>query len=85
MRGTFVDIGNELSDIGREAEMLRNAVALFEDEARVAEPAWRWLAIQGLGSGVEKIYTGCERVMAKIAAEIDGSRSSTTMGGTRRC
>jgi len=75
MLGTFVDVGNELADIASEVEMLSRSVDLYSHSARDADPAaWDWLAVQGLASGVEKIYTGCERVMAMIASEIDGAR-----------
>ena len=36
--------------------------------------------MQGLASGVEKIYTGCERVMAMIANDIDGARIERNEG-----
>lgn len=74
MRGIFVDIENELTDIGREIEMLSSALAIFQGRSADVDPAWSWLAVQGLASGVDKIYTGCERVMAMIASDIDGAR-----------
>lgn len=80
MLGTFVDIENELSDIANEVEMLRAGVAIFARDSDQADSAWAWLAIQGLASGVEKIYSGCERVMAIIASEIDGGRIEHSEG-----
>lgn len=74
MLGIFVDIENELADIGKEVEMLSASIAIFERDAADADQAWSWLVIQGLASGVEKIYTGCERVMAMIASEIDSAK-----------
>lgn len=74
MRGIFVDVENELTDIGREVEMLSSGVAIFRARSDEADPAWSWLAVQGLASGVEKIYTGCERVMAMIASDVDGAK-----------
>jgi hypothetical protein len=72
--GIFVDIENELADIGNEVEMLSDGIAIFRRDDAHAEPAWSWLALQGLASGVEKVYTGCERVMAMIASDIDGAK-----------
>jgi hypothetical protein len=74
MRGIFVDIENELADIENEVDLLSRSVELYGHRADDGDPAWDWLATQGLASGVEKIYTGCERVMAKIASDIDGAR-----------
>lgn len=73
MRSSSVDIENELIDIEKEAAMLASAVALYHHTAGKKEQEWEWLATQGLASGVEKIYTGCERVMAMIAASVDGA------------
>ena len=70
MRGIFAEIDSELADIEREGAMLDAAVKLFqagpEDDA-----AWTWVVVQGIASGVEKIYSGCERVMAIVASQID--------------
>ena len=74
MLGTFVDVENELVDIASEVEMLSRGAAIFQSGSAGADQAWSWLAIQGLASGVEKIYTGCERIMAMVASDIDGAR-----------
>ena len=75
-----VDLENELADVGKEVDMLASGLAIFEDSATNADPAWLWLAVQGLASGVEKIYTGCERLMAMIAASVDGARVEHSEG-----
>ena len=36
-----------------------------------SEDARVWLSTQGVASGIEKIYGGCERLMARIAAVVD--------------
>ena len=74
MLGIFVDIENELTDIGNEVEMLSLGVEVYGRLVVDADPAWNWLAIQGLASGVEKIYTGCERVMEMITNQIDSAK-----------
>ncbi|WP_050596610.1 hypothetical protein [Mesorhizobium ciceri] len=79
MLGIFVDINNELADIAKEAKMLADSVRIYEEAANIG-PVWTWLAVQGLASGVEKIYTGCERVMAMIASDIDGARIDHSEG-----
>ncbi|MDP3898403.1 MAG: hypothetical protein Q8Q62_17170 [Mesorhizobium sp.] len=72
MPGIFVDIQNELTDIEREVGMLSDAVSLYAKGSK-DDPAWVWVVVQGLASGVEKVYSGCERVMAMIAADIDAT------------
>lgn len=79
MRGIFVDIQNELADLEKEAALLADSLELIEREARKDE-TWSWLVVQGLASGIEKIYTGCERVMDMIAREIDGAPVSHAEG-----
>lgn len=73
MRGIFVDIENELNEIAREANLLADAMELYRHDAATADITRSWLDVQGLSSGTEKIYTGCERVMIKIARDIDGA------------
>lgn len=75
MPGTFFDIENELNDIEREVGMLSDAVSLYAHRPK-DDPAWVWVVVQGLASGVEKIYSGCERIMAMIAADVDGASVS---------
>jgi len=75
-----VDLENELADVGKEVDMLASGLAIFQAGAADADPAWSWLAVQGLASGVEKIYTGCERIMAMIAAGVDGARVEHSEG-----
>jgi hypothetical protein len=75
-----VDLENELADVGKEVDMLASGLAIFQASAADADPAWSWLAVQGLASGVEKIYTGCERIMAMIASSVDGARVEHTEG-----
>jgi hypothetical protein len=80
MLGIFVDIENELTDISKEVMMLSAGAEIFKRRTESTEPAWDWLAVQGLASGVEKIYTGCERVMAMIASEIDRAKVGHSEG-----
>jgi len=79
MQGIFVDMANELADLGKEVDLLSRAVAILE-EGPSDDPAWTWLAVQGLASGIEKIYTGCERIMAMVATSVDGARVARDEG-----
>jgi hypothetical protein len=69
--GLSVDIANEFETLQREAEMLARVLpslgAPAEDDAR------RWIEIAGVAATVEKIYSGCERVMVLLAKRVDGA------------
>ena len=80
MSVSSVDLENEIADVGKEVDMLASGLAIFQKGPADADPAWSWLAVQGLASGVEKIYTGCERIMAMIAASVDGARVERNEG-----
>lgn len=73
MRAIFVDLENELKEIAEEAAMLELALAAHQTMKPNLPVHMFWLQISGLASGVEKLYTGCERVMAAIASKIDES------------
>lgn len=74
MLGIFVDIENELDDLAVEAKLLSEAADLYVTREQQEGAVWRWAYVQGSGSGVEKIYTGCERIMEMIASQIDGAK-----------
>ena len=74
MHAIFVDIGNELTDVAREADHLR--VALTRCKELKSDEQELWEQTHMLASAIEKIYTGCERVMAKVASEYDGASVS---------
>lgn len=73
MLAIFVDLENELQELAREVRLLQASI----DEHISAKPLltthMAWLHIAGLASGIEKIYTGCERIMTSIATRIDQS------------
>ena len=70
MRATFVDLSIELDDIGREASHLFAALDRNRGAVSVQES---WERTHMLASAIEKIYTGCERVMARLASDVDGA------------
>ena len=87
MSGISVDLKNELTAIDREVRLLGASIKLVTTELQLgvdsdgadrsneitSEQARSWLETQGLASGIEKIYTGCEKVMARVASIIDGT------------
>ncbi len=80
MHATFVDIENEFTEIAQEVAFL--ALTLAAWSASRAEPGTHreWELTHICASAVEKIYTGCERVMARIATEVDGTPVSHADG-----
>jgi hypothetical protein len=72
MQVIFVDIWNEVLDVRREAIHLSIALARKTDGLTFGEQE-TWERTHMLGSAIEKIYTGCERVMDLLASNIDGA------------
>jgi hypothetical protein len=73
MRAIFVDLENEIEEIAAEARLLAMALETHRANKQTLAPHMAWLEISGLASGIEKIYSGCERVMAAVASRVDGS------------
>jgi hypothetical protein len=71
MHPTFVDIENEFADIGREVEHLARLLARFDAEPVDPHSQAAWEATHICASATEKIYSGFERVMARVASEVD--------------
>jgi len=73
MRPNFVDIENEFREIAVEVEhlsrLLSRIVAPRPDDDRQAA----WEAGHICASSTNKIYTGCERIMARVASAVDGT------------
>jgi hypothetical protein len=80
MHPIFVDIENEFSEIATEAEGLSNRLARLDAEGPLLDVQDRWEATHVCASATEKIYTGCERIMAKLASDIDGAPVSHSDG-----
>lgn len=72
MHPSYVDVANELTEVGLEVDHLSARLARLDPNATVQNPQDRWEASVICASAAEKIYTGCERVMARIATEVDG-------------
>jgi hypothetical protein len=73
MHPIFVEIENEFSEIVTEAEGLSNRLARLDAEGPLLGFQDRWEATHVCASATEKIYTGCKRVMARLASDIDGA------------
>lgn len=71
MHPTLVDIENEFAEIELEVERLANRLARMETESLAPLSQEEWEATLVCASATEKIYTGCERVMARFTAEVD--------------
>lgn len=73
MHPSSVDIGNEFDEIATEAARLASKLTRIGPATPIVDVQERWEATLVCASAAEKIYTGCERVMARLATEIDGS------------
>jgi hypothetical protein len=66
-----VDVDNEFGSVLHEADLLARSLALLESRTDCDE-AVAWLQTAGMAAAVEKIYSGCERIMQMLAKGIDG-------------
>jgi hypothetical protein len=73
MHAIFVDVENEFTEIATEAEGLSNRLARLDADGPLLDFQDRCEATHVCASATEKIYTGCERVMARLASDIDGA------------
>lgn len=72
MHPSYVDIENEFGEIAVEVEHLSARLSRLDLCKPPADPQERWEATVICASAAEKVYTGCERIMARLAAEVDG-------------
>nr|WP_294525930.1 hypothetical protein [uncultured Rhodopila sp.] len=80
MHPIFVDIENEFSKIATEAEGLCNRLARLDAEGLLPGLLDRSEATHVCASVREKIYSGCERIMARLASDIDGAPMTRSDG-----
>jgi hypothetical protein len=73
MHNGLIDAFNELDDVAVETQKLLQALALVRSTPEMMSGTMGWLAVQGIASAVEKLYSGCERAMERIAKQIDGN------------
>jgi hypothetical protein len=68
----FADVRKEIELAAAEARRLREALALFRKSAVLRAGPGRYLAVGGIASGIEKVYSGIERALRYLASDIDG-------------
>ncbi len=68
--GLGVDIENEFKTLLEEAAMLADVLPSLSAPTQKAR---RWIEIAGAAAAIEKIYSGCERVMLLLAKRVDGA------------
>lgn len=66
-----VDVDNEFGSVLHEADLLARSLVLLESRTEDDE-AVAWVQTAGMAAAVEKIYSGCERIMQMLAKGIDG-------------
>jgi hypothetical protein len=70
----FIDLDIEWQRVRDEADLLAQAVQRYRnDPAMRADRIGRWMGVSAIASGVEKVYSGTERMMKLIASGIDGA------------
>lgn len=72
MHPYLVDVLNEVEDVEAEAAKLDQALRQI-DLCALQDDVVKWVVLQGLASVVEKLYTGYENAMQRIAAAVDGN------------
>ena len=73
MHPLAADLRTDLEAVAREAAMVATAFGPWFGEAGTGQDeALRWLAVGGIASWIEKTCGGIERVLRRVAAEIDG-------------
>lgn len=72
MHPIFADVRKEIELAGNEARRLQEAIGLYRKSAVLRAGAGRYLAIGGIASGIEKVYSGIERAFRYIASDLDG-------------
>jgi hypothetical protein len=80
MHATFVDIENEFSDIADEVAHLSRFLDRLTQSSPSAASQASWEAVHVCASATEKIYTGCERIMAQVAREVDDAPVAHSAG-----
>src|SRR5690242_16314513 len=72
MHPIFVDLEIALKDIQAEARLMQSANARYAAVAAApVDDIDRWIYLTALSAGVEKTYTGVEKMLVRIANEID--------------
>jgi hypothetical protein len=69
----FLDIEADLAEVAREATLLEAAAARAAPLlAADADPIARYIHVSAVASGTERIYSGIEKALTRVARDIDG-------------
>jgi hypothetical protein len=72
MHPIFADVRQDLAEAAAEARVLDQArERCVRVLATSADPVERWVYVNAVASGIEKVYGGLERALARIARHID--------------
>jgi hypothetical protein len=72
MHPTFVDLQQDLDAAQREAGMLEQArLRCATVVAGSDDPVTRWIHVNAVASGIEKVYGGIEKALVRIARSVD--------------
>lgn len=66
----LVDALNELREVAIEAGKLKDALHSRKLPSETETPSG-WIGVLGFAAAIEKIYSGCERVLELIAKQLD--------------
>src|SRR3989304_9221335 len=85
MQPIFEEIWFRFGEAEKEAKLLALALAYFKRRASAeSAPEWKYLAIGGIASGMEKGYSGGEKTLQIIANDLDGPPPISGEGWARR-
>jgi len=73
MHPSYGDVENELSQIAIEVHHLSVRLSRLDISGSPTDAQDQWEATLICATATAKIYTGCERVMARLATDVDGS------------
>lgn len=74
MHPIFVDLDLEWQRVDDEGQLLAAAVQRYRGDAGMrADRVGRWMGVGAIASGIEKVYSGTERMMKLVASSIDGA------------
>lgn len=73
MHPRLIDVLNEVEEVEIEAAKLDQAVNQI-DVSQLRYDVMGWILLQGLASVIEKVYSGYENAMQRIAVTVDGNR-----------
>jgi hypothetical protein len=69
----FASIQAYLDDVEEEASMLDRArERAMQAVSRPSDPVERWIYVNAIASGIEKVYTGIEKALDRIVRTLDG-------------